>query len=128
MERESSVEKFFKRKYGIEKVCKLPTIHEGYKIKSCNTERENILPSECKVICDKENGYLPNEFISFDDENTADLEGGAECNDANGEFEFVGCYPNGEITVGSFNTLGLLLKINQFFTWMPLRGGSFHRE
>ena len=93
------VEKFFKRKYGIEKVCKLPTIHEGYKIKSCNTERENILPSECKVICDKDNGYLPNEYISFDDENTAELEGGAECNEANGKFEFVGCYPNGEITV-----------------------------
>ena len=42
---------------------------------------------------------MPNEFINFDDENTDDVEASVQCNTANDEFEFLGCYPNGEISV-----------------------------
>ena len=92
------VRKYLLKKYGLAKVCELPNNRDGYIIDECQTNREKLYESECRVTC--ENGYedVPGICLLDDGDPAMVWKVRAICSETGGKFEFKGCYLIGEVT------------------------------
>jgi len=74
------LETYFMKKYGIIKVCELPSSTAGYNVDSCDTSSEMLTESECTISC--ASGYSGHSLVSI----------GASCPVSNGDFTLSGCF------------------------------------
>ncbi|MBT6326410.1 MAG: hypothetical protein HOJ35_10605 [Bdellovibrionales bacterium] len=97
------LETYFKKKYGITKVCNLPASTTGYDTNSCDTSNEILSESECSVSCASGYSTLPLTPAT------------AKCSVGNGSFSLNGCYPTNNIPASSLTAEQFILDNNVAF-------------